>query len=240
MQQGTGFALLRISSVAMPLLGVRMLVSSLIVAWLLIAPSATTSLDTIQQSAPIGTEATSAPADSSASWYRRTAIDMRLVQPTSTASTTDTLPHRRHAVEYSDWYYRRLQTHKWGSYLELPIFAGEYWLGNKLLSHSEATASWVKPTHATVAGALGGLFAINTLTGVWNLYDSRNDTDQRALVWSHSALMLAADAGFALTGLLADDAGHTTSGGNRHRNVALASMGFATAGTLLMWVKRGL
>ena len=153
----------------------------------------------------------------------------------------DTLPRRRRAsVEYSDWYYRRLQVHRWGSYAELPLFAAEYWLGNKLISHSETPGSWVKPTHVTVAASLGGLFALNTLTGVWNLYDSRKDTDQRALVWSHSALMLAADAGFAVTGLIAGDAGHTTSGADRHRNAGLTSMGLATAGTLLMWFKRGL
>jgi uncharacterized protein YbjT (DUF2867 family) len=78
--------------------------------------------------------------------------------------------------------------------VELPLFAGEYWLGNKLMSHSETPGSWVKPTHVSVAAALGGLFALNTVTGVWNLYDSRHDTDDRALVWSHSALMLAAVA----------------------------------------------
>ena len=78
------------------------------------------------------------------------------------------------------------------------------------------------------------------MTGVWNLYDSRHDTDERALVWSHSALMLAADAGFAVTGLIAGDADHSTSGANRHRTAALTSIGLASAGTLLMWVKRGL
>jgi hypothetical protein len=91
------------------------------------------------------------------------------------------------------------------------VFGAEYWLGSKLLSRNEIPGSWVKPTHAGVALALGGLFSLNTLTGVWNLYDSRHDTDQRALVWSHSALMLASDAGFVATGLLADDAGHTTA-----------------------------
>jgi hypothetical protein len=98
----------------------------------------------------------------------------------------------------------------------------------------------VKPTHAAVAGGLGGLFAINTLTGAWNLYDSRHDTDQRALVWTHSALMLASDAGFAITGLLAGDAHNSLRSRDRHRNAALTSMGLAGAGTLIMWFKRGL
>ena len=167
-------------------------------------------------------------------------MDPRLLPNVISLSATDTQPRRRRrAVQYSDWYYRRLQVHRWGSWLELPVFAGEWWLGNKLISRTEAPASWVKPTHVTVATVLGGLFTVNTVTGVWNLYDSRNDTEDRALVWTHSALMLAADAGFAITGLIAEDAGHSNSGADRHRNVALGSMGLATVGTVLMWVKRG-
>jgi hypothetical protein len=108
------------------------------------------------------------------------------------------------------------------------------------MSRTETPGSWVKPTHQGVAGALGVLFGLNTITGVWNLYDSRHDTDQRALVWSHSALMLAADAGFGITGLLASDADRSINGQDRHRNAALTSIGIATAGTLLMWFKRGL
>jgi hypothetical protein len=207
--------------------------------------AASTQADTIDRADSVVHEATFAPTDSSIARVRiplyieahpaelRSAIGLFVV--------ADTQPRRRaRAIEYSDWYYRRLQVHRWGSWIEFPLFAGEYWLGNKLISHSETPASWVKPTHETVAGALGVLFGLNTVTGVWNLYESRHDTDQRALVWTHSALMLAADAGFGITGLIADDAGHTTAGANRHRNAALTSMGIATAGTLLMWIKRGL
>ena len=98
----------------------------------------------------------------------------------------------------------------------------------------------MKPTHVAVAGVLGGLFTINTVTGVWNLYESRNDTEDRALVWTHSALMLASDAGFAITAALGGGAKHSGSDRTAHRTIAIASMGFATAGTLLMWIKRGL
>ena len=218
-----------------------MIASSFMVAVLLSVPTSPSQPDSIRLSDAVGSEATSAPTDSSASLRVRTAIDARLIPSSSSGSSTDTLPRRRHAaIEYSDWYYRRLQVHRWGSYVELPVFAAEYWLGNKLISRSETPGGWVKPTHVGVAATLGGLFAVNTVTGVWNLYDSRKDTDQRALVWSHSALMLAADAGFAATGLIAGDAHRTTSGANRHRTAALTSMGLATAGTILMWVKRGL
>jgi len=221
-----------------------MICGTLVVAALLSTSAQPSLPDTIQRPEPIEIEATSAPTDSSAhvdQGYRVSfTMDPRLLPNVISLTASDTQPRRRpRAVQYSDWYYRRLQIHRWGSWLELPVFAGEYWLGNKLLSPSEAPASWVKPSHAAVATVLGGLFTINTVTGAWNLYDSRHDTEDRALVWTHTALMLAADAGFALTGLLADDAGHSNSGGDRHRNVALGSIGLATAGTVLMWVKRG-
>jgi len=119
--------------------------------------------------------------------------------------------------------------------VELPLFAAEYWLGNKLISHSETPGSWVKPTHTSVAAALGGLFALNTVTGVWNLYDSRHDTDQRALVWSHSALMLAADAGFTYAGVkLSKDAETDFNKRREHRTIALSSMAVTIVSGLAM------
>ena len=186
------------------------------------------------------TEAT-VSADSTAAAARRIAfLDARAMPGWAYPVVSDTQPRRRrHAVQYSDWYYRRLQVHRWGSWLELPVFGTEYWLGQKLINDVEL-ASWVKPSHTAVAGVLGGLFTINTITGVWNLYDSRNDTEDRALVWTHSALMLASDAGFAITGALGGSAKHAGSARNNHRSLAIASMSLATAGTLLMWVKRGL
>lgn len=182
----------------------------------------------------IAADSTAAPVD------RNALLDARPVPAWAYPAASDTQPRRRrHAIQYSDWYYRRLQVHRWGSWLELPVFGTEYWLGQKLINDAQL-ASWVKPTHGAVAGVLGGLFTINTITGVWNLYDSRNDTEDRALVWTHSVLMLASDAGFAIAGALGGNAEHAGSDRNMHRNVAIASMSLATAGTLLMWVKRGL
>ena len=222
-----------------------MFVASFVVAALLqVTAVASPRGDTVSVTGPDrGT--VSAPAgsaiDSISTWYRREpSMDARLVPDWTRRPATDTIPPRRRAVEYSDEYYSRLQIHRWGSWLELPIFGTEYWLGQKLMSPDEVPGSWVKPTHAVVAGALGGLFAINTVTGVWNLYDSRHDTNDRALVWTHSALMLASDAGFLITASLAGGADDSFRTRDRHRNAALVSMGFATAGTLLMWVKRGL
>ena len=154
----------------------------------------------------------------------------------TTAARADTTTAHHRAVEYSDWYARRLTIHRYGSYAMLPLFGAEYVLGQRLMNGNAAPGT--RGTHAAVAAGVGALFTINTVTGLWNLYDSRQDTDQRALVWTHSALMLAADAGFAITPLLAEDAREQEGGGN-HRTMAVTSMGLATVGTLLMWVKRG-
>jgi hypothetical protein len=217
-----------------------MIIASVLIAALLQAGVPASASSGLSPAAHASREATSAPAGSAdAAWYQRESLlDARLMPRLEKTSPVDTIPRRRRAVEYSEWYYRRLQVHRWGSWLELPVFGTEYWLGQKLISGGERE-DWVKPTHAAVAGVLGGLFTINTVTGLWNLYDSRNDTEQRTLVWSHSALMLAADAGFVATALLAQDAGDDRGAG-RHRTVAITSMGLATAGTILMWLKRGI
>src|SRR4029079_3074418 len=138
----------------------------------------------------VGIEATSAPTDSSArrvrSFVGEPTMDPRLLPGVVTLGDRDTIPRRRpRAIQYSDWYYRRLQIHRWGSWIELPLFAGEYWLGNKLILRTRACASGLKPTRETVAYSLGALFTINTVTGLWNLWESRNSTDDRALVWTH-------------------------------------------------------
>lgn len=198
-----------------------------------------------RDTAPAARDSTSAAvaADSTAKPKPKPGVDLfdaRAMPAWPPPVVSDTQPRRkRHAVEYSDWYYRRLQIHRWGSWIELPVFGTEYWLGQKLINDVQL-AKWVKPAHTGVAGVLGGLFTINTVTGLWNLYDSRNDTEDRALVWTHSALMLAADAGFAVTGALGGGAKRAGSNRTAHRTVAIASMSLATVGTLLMWIKRGL
>lgn len=146
-----------------------------------------------------------------------------------------TVTHRRpRAIEYSDWYARRLMVHKIGSYVELPLFASEWYLGNKLLNGDGEDSE--KNLHGVVAGGLGVLFGVNTLTGAWNLYDSRNDPSDRKKKIIHTVLMLASDAGFALTGAVAGDAEEDRGRRSLHQNLALTSMGVATAGTVMMWL----
>ncbi len=153
---------------------------------------------------------------------------------------------RRKAIEYSDAYGTRLAIHRIGSYAELPLFAAEYLLGQKLLNDTttfnapgsgqrgiqSSTRSW----HNNVAAGLGVLFASNTITGVWNLIESRHDPAGRTRRWIHSLTMLAADAGFAMTASTGGAARRTLTGANNHRNLALGSLGLATVSTLMMWL----
>ena len=143
---------------------------------------------------------------------------------------------RPRAIVYSDAYATRLTIHRIGSYAALPLFAVQYALGNELYDSDDAPADWVKPTHRAVAFTIGALFISNTVTGVWNLWESRQDPEGRALRWLHAGLMLAADAGFVYTATLADDAQNSLDDREKHRNAALTSIGLATVSTLIMWI----
>lgn len=150
---------------------------------------------------------------------------------------------RRKAIEYSDAYATRLEIHKIGSYTMLPLFATEYYLGERLI---EGKASGTeKSVHVGVAAGIGALFAVNTVTGVWNLWDSRKDPNDKTRRILHSALMLASDAGFALAAASAEGEdegeGERERGGggddnNTHKTIALTSIGISTVGTVMMWL----
>jgi hypothetical protein len=154
------------------------------------------------------------------------------------ATASDTVKKRPHAIEYSDAYFTRLQIHRIASYTEFPLFAAEYVIGERLIKEDRTgfPSSGLKTAHQAVALGLAGLFGINTITGVWNLWDSRQDPSGRARRLIHSALMLGADAGFALAGASGGDASETNEGTNNHRTIALTSMGIAAAGTVMMWL----
>lgn len=162
----------------------------------------------------------------------------QVVAPALRADTDTVVYHPRPrpmASTHSDAYYSRLKVHRWLSYIELPVFGAEYVLGQKLINNP---TDGVRHAHQAVAGALGALFVVNTVTGVWNLVEGWDDMPQRKLVVTHSVLMLAADAGFVATGVLASNAKHSVSGRNQHRDVAIASMSVATVSTAIMWFRR--
>lgn len=141
----------------------------------------------------------------------------------------DTVRRRPKAVEVSDAYALRLKIHHYASYTVIPLFAVQTIAGNQLMTTNPP--SWAKPVHSAGAAGLGALFTVNTVTGVWNLWEGRDVEEGRTLRWLHSALMLASDAGFTYAGVkLSGDAKRSPEGRDRHRNVAYVSMGTALVG----------
>lgn len=142
---------------------------------------------------------------------------------------------RPKAVEYSDAYATRLTIHRWASYAMLPVFVGQYAAGRQLVEKGRYDApQWARTSHAVLATTTAGLFGLNTLTGVWNLWEGRHDPSGRAWRTTHSVLMLVADAGFVATGLAANDAGESRENRQRHQNLAIGSMAVATTSWLMM------
>jgi len=144
------------------------------------------------------------------------------------------------AIEYSDQYYTRLTIHRYGSYAMLPLFAAEYSLGQNLMNDA-SPPSWMKPSHSLVAGGIGVLFGVNTITGVWNLWESRQDPAGRTRRILHSVLMLASDAGFAVTGAYTpsheqfSDYNTYLHRERVHRGLAIGSIALSTIGGGMMW-----
>lgn len=133
-------------------------------------------------------------------------------------------------IEYSAAYYRRLDIHRWGSYAMLPLFAFQYAAGRELFNKGITAPDWARDGHGIAATGVAALFGVNTVTGVWNLYEGWNDPQEHGRKVFHAAMMLLADAGFTATGILADEAEHSTSNRELHRTVALTSIGVATVG----------
>jgi hypothetical protein len=78
---------------------------------------------------------------------------------------------------------------------------------------------------------LATLFTVNTVTGVWNLWESRHVPQGRALRFVHAGLMLASDAGFTYAGVkLGPDATRSGAKRQQHKRVALISMSGALLG----------
>jgi hypothetical protein len=140
-------------------------------------------------------------------------------------------------IEYSDAYFTRLTIHKWASYLTLPLFASEYIVGQKLMNQGDSGN--LRGVHGALAGTLGALFAVNTVTGGLNAIEAWKDPAGRTRRTLHSVLMLLSDAGFVLTATMANE--RESEGGQvyavnntRHKHMAIASMSTALVGYLIM------
>jgi hypothetical protein len=155
---------------------------------------------------------------------------------TGPAAVADTMPRRRRAkaIEYSDWYATRLQIHKAASWATVPLFLGQYFTGQTLIAQGTSSPSWVKVAHPVLATGVLALFATNTVTGVWNLWEGRADPTGRAWRMTHSILMLASDAGFAYVGQLSHSVKQSGAARNQHRAAAIASSGLALVSYVMM------
>lgn len=139
------------------------------------------------------------------------------------------------AFEYSDAYAVRRKIHVYASLATLPLFVTEIILGSKL--YDGGASDSVRSAHSAVAGGVGVLFGVNTVTGVWNMWEARKDPNGKKRRLIHGLTMLGADVGFVATGMLAPD---DDEEGNKslHRNVALTSIGIATGSYLYMLFTR--
>ena len=134
-------------------------------------------------------------------------------------------------IEYSKAYYQRLTIHRWGSYAMLPLFTAQYLVGRQLY---DGNVEGNEDLHGALALSVGGLFAVNTVTGLWNAWEMRADPNGRARRITHVTLMLLADAGFVTTGVLGSEAEDGSGNASTHRNVAITSMAVSTIGWLIM------
>ncbi len=163
--------------------------------------------------------------------------------PEATAVDTPPPTRRPRAIVHSDAYYTRLTIHRIGSYAILPLFAGEWLVGQKV-ANQEPQRTSLRTVHGVLGAGIFGIFAANTVTGVWNLIEARHDPGA-ARRDTHVILMLLADAGFAATAATIPHRHRDPVTGlrfidqtamNRHRDIAIGSIAVGTIGTAIMWL----
>ncbi len=193
------------------------------------SPAGAADRQTLAADFRAGAPSSSTPADAFAGirWEQNPAASVstrpttrpgRASSPSSTATVTGPAP----------------ASTKLASLATLPLFVTEGFLGESLYNNP---TSGKKTAHLVVAAAIGGLFAVNTVTGVWNLVEARKDPHDRTRRLAHGIFMLAADVGFlatAATGPGHEEEGSMEGSRSTHRAIAFTSIGLATAGYLIM------
>lgn len=184
-------------------------------------------------SAPIGIRF--APPAAPTAGYLALTTESGMLAPPATEAPDDTIRPRRRAFVYSDAYATRATIHKWSSWAMLPLFAGEYAVGQQLYNDPQNGS---RDLHSLLAAGIGGLFAVNTATGALNLWESRKDPNGRTRRWIHGIAMLVADAGFLATAGTAPESegGSGITEGNKslHRTLAISSGSVALGSWLMM------
>lgn len=155
------------------------------------------------------------------------------------AVPSDTPPppprQRVRAVEVSEWYERRLTLHRRLSYTVIPLFGFQYAAGRQIWDKGAAAPGWARSGHRIGAATIAGVFTVNTVTGVWNLWESRAVEEGRGRRYLHAASMLVASAGFTWAGAKLSEEAETSLEKRRlHRTVALSSIAISVTSGLLM------
>ena len=145
------------------------------------------------------------------------------------------------AIEYSEGHETRAKIHKYVSWATLPLIGTEFWLGQRLYDNPGSDDD-LRGVHGTVGAGLIGLFAVQSVTGVWNLLEAGSAPGHKKRL-THGLIMLAAEGGFIAAAAMAP--GHSRTGisldadRSTHRTVAVVSMGVGTAGYLWMLLTGG-
>jgi hypothetical protein len=167
-----------------------------------------------------------------------TAVANVVATTTLTAGDADDpqSPAPRHvAFEYSDAYKTRAKIHKYAAVATLPLFATELYLGQSIYNTPSDSK---KNAHIAIGTGIIGLYAVQGVTGVWNLVEANKDPNGHKRRLIHGILMLASGAGFAITPMTApgrrDRLESGSSSASTHRAVAFTSIGIGTAGYLMM------
>lgn len=159
--------------------------------------------------------------------------------PASSDGGAQTAAPRR-AFVYSDGYQQRDKVHHLASYAMLPLFGVEAYIGQKMFNNPADITPGLQTAHRAMAWSIASLFAVNSVTGVWNLMEARKDPNGLGRRIVHATLMLVADAGFTATAFTRPNA--TTADGlaiytpkkNQHMAIAYASVSVATVGYVIM------
>ena len=176
-----------------------------------------------------GADTTRPPAPDSVGGPVQSSLASAMVVP------DDTVRRRRRAIEVSDWYERRLRIHRYGAYATYPLFALTAVAGTQLYDDPRNGAPWAKNSMRYGATALATVFTSNTVTGLWNLWDSRDVSRGRTQRYLHTLLMLASDAGFSYAGSrLAEQAENSVEKRREHRTWAYGSMASALTGIAII------
>ena len=147
------------------------------------------------------------------------------------------------AIEYSDAHLTRAKIHKYASWATLPLLGTEFWLGQKLYDDPNSVTSDLRGVHGAVGAGLIGFFAVQSVTGMWNLFEARSAPGHtKRLV--HGLIMLAAEGGLVAAAASAPGHGRNDlvnfdANRSTHRAIAVVSIGVGAGGYLFMLLTGG-